>query len=172
MNLLHVYTGEGKGKSTAAMGLACRMLGHDRPVIIIQFMKPGTSGELISLRKLGAIIYPAPAQKKFTFQMDEEELVQAGKEMKLAIDQMIERIDEVKPALTVLDELATAMSFYLVPKVDGFRLIDAALKHGDVAVTGRGAGEDLFEKANYVSIIEARKHPFEEGISARKGIEW
>jgi cob(I)alamin adenosyltransferase len=141
-------------------------------VIIIQFMKPGTSGELISLRKLGAIIYPAPAQKKFTFQMDEEELVQAGKEMKLAIDQMIERIDEVKPALTVLDELATAMSFYLVPKVDGFRLIDAALKHGDVAVTGRGAGEDLFEKANYVSIIEARKHPFEEGISARKGIEW
>ena len=172
MNLLHVYTGDGKGKSTAAMGLATRMLGYDKPVMIVQFMKKPNSGELISLKKLGARIYPAPAMNKFTFQMDEDELKQAAEDMRKAIDEMIAAVEALRPALTVFDELATAMSYAMVPKEDGFRLIEAALKYGDAAVTGRGASEALMDKADYVSVIQAKKHPFDSGIPARQGIEW
>lgn len=171
-HLLHVYTGDGKGKSTASMGLATRMLGYDKPVLIIQFMKQPNSGELVSLKKLGAVIFPAPAMTKFSYQMDEEELQKAADDMRNAISSMIDKINEMKPALTVMDELAVAMAYSLVPKAEGFRLIDAALQYGDAVVTGRSAGEDLMEKANYVSVITPKKHPFDEGIPARKGIEW
>ena len=171
-NLLHVYTGDGKGKSTAAMGLAARMLGYEKPVLVIQFMKQGNSGELISLKKLSATIYPAPAMMKFTYQMDEEEIEQTAKNMRLAIDTMIDKVNELKPALVVLDEMAVAMAYHLLPTEDGFRLIDAGLQYGDVVVTGRGATDQLKEKANYVSVIMPEKHPYEEGIPARKGIEW
>ena len=171
-NLLHVYTGDGKGKSTAAMGLATRMLGYEKPVLIIQFMKQGNSGELTSLKKLGATVYPAPPMMKFTYQMDEEEIEQTAKDMRLAIGEMIDKVNEIKPALMVLDEMAVAMAYHLLPQDEGFRLIDTGLQYGDVVVTGRGATEKLREKANYVSVINPEKHPYDEGIPARKGIEW
>ncbi len=171
-NLLHVYTGDGKGKSTAAMGLATRMLGYEKPVLIIQFMKQGNSGELTSLKKLGATVYPAPPMMKFTYQMDEEEIEQTAKDMRLAIGEMIDKVNEIKPALMVLDEMAVAMAYHLLPQDEGFRLIDTGLQYGDVVVTGRGATEKLKEKANYVSVITPEKHPYDEGIPARKGIEW
>ena len=171
-HLLHVYTGDGKGKSTAAMGLATRMLGYDKPVLIIQFMKQGNSGELTSLKKLGATVYPAPPMMKFTYQMDEEEIEQTAKDMRLAIGEMIDKVNEIKPALMVLDEMAVAMAYHLLPQDEGFRLIDTGLQYGDVVVTGRGATEKLREKANYVSVINPEKHPYDEGIPARKGIEW
>lgn len=171
-NLLHVYTGDGKGKTTCAMGLATRMLGYEKPVLIIQFMKQPNSGELVSLKKLGAHIYPAPAMAKFTYQMNEDELDKAADDMRKAIDAMIEKVHDIKPALTVLDEMAVALSYRLIPEDAGFRLIDAALTYGDVAVTGRGATEKLRAKAHYVSVISPEKHPYDEGIPARKGIEW
>ncbi|MDD2429616.1 MAG: cob(I)yrinic acid a,c-diamide adenosyltransferase [Eubacteriales bacterium] len=171
-NLLHVYTGDGKGKSTAAMGLATRMLGYDKQVLIIQFMKQGNSGELKSLKKLGATVYPAPSMNKFTYQMDEEEIEKTAQDMRDAISDMVIQVRKLQPALTVLDELAVAMAYRMVPKDDGFRLIDAALESGDVVVTGRGASPELIEKAAYVSIITPQKHPFDDGIAARKGIEW
>lgn len=171
-NLLHVYTGDGKGKTTCAMGLATRMLGYEKPVLIIQFMKQPNSGELVSLKKLGATIYPAPSMNKFTYQMNEEEIEKAADDMRKAIDAMIEKVRELQPALTVLDEMAVTLNYRLLPEDAGFRLIDAALEYGDVAVTGRGAPQKLRDKANYVSVIQPEKHPFDEGIPARKGIEW
>lgn len=172
LHLLHVYTGDGKGKTTTSMGLATRMLGYEKPVFIVQFMKQPNSGELVSLKKLGATIYPAPQMTKFSYQMDEDELREAADAMRNAMDDMAKKIDELQPALTVLDELAVAMAYMMVPKEAGFALIDTALKYGDVVVTGRNASEDLMEKADYVSVITPKKHPYEQGIPARKGIEW
>ena len=135
-------------------------------------MKQGNSGELKSLKKLGATVYPAPAMNKFTYQMDEEEIEKTAQDMRDAISDMVIQVRKLQPALTVLDELAVAMAYRMVPKDDGFRLIDAALESGDVVVTGRGASPELIEKAAYVSIITPQKHPFDDGIAARKGIEW
>lgn len=173
-NKLHVYTGEGKGKTTAAMGLALRMLGTGKPVLIVQFMKLGNSSELAALRQLpGAHIHKGAAMKGFTYQMDEERLEQTRREQTAEVDHIIQSIHDIKPALIVLDELAVAASYFLVPPPEALRLIDEALQYGEVVVTGRGASDKLMEKADYVSILQAKKHPYdEEGLQARKGIEW
>lgn len=171
---LHIYTGDGKGKTTAAMGLAARMLGHQQKVLIIQFMKQPQSGELVALKTLGATIYSAPEMHKFTYEMDEEELAAAAKEIENAIENMIVTIENTAPALIVLDELAVVLSYRLIPLDLGLRLIDHALKFGDTVVTGRGALtlNPLTEKASYISVISSVKHPFDEGLPARQGIEW
>lgn len=173
-NRLHIYTGDGKGKTTAAMGLALRMLGTGKEVLIVQFMKQPTSSELVSLRKLpGAHIFEGAAMKGFTYQMDAESLEEVRRGQTEQIDRIIEVIRDIKPAMIVLDELAIASAYYLVPPEEALRLIDAGLEYGEVVVTGRNASEALMEKASYVSVIEAKKHPYdEEGLQARKGIEW
>lgn len=172
-NKLHIYTGEGKGKTTAAMGLALRMLGNNQPVLIVQFMKDGNSGELVSLKKLpGAHVYEGAVMRGFTYMMDEETLEKTRLEQTKQIDQVILEVQKLKPALLVLDELAVAISLRLIPLQDGIRLIDEGLKAAEVVVTGRGAVDALIEKADYVSNIHAVKHPYDEGLSARKGIEW
>lgn len=172
-NKLHVYTGDGKGKTTASMGLALRMLGYGKQVLIVQFMKHPNSGELKALQQLpGAHIHQGATMNRFTYQMDEEELQRTKREQTAEVERIIEEIHRIQPALTVLDELAVAIANYLVPREDAFRLIDEALKTGEVVVTGRGASEALMDKADYVSVIQAKKHPFNEGLPARKGIEW
>ena len=174
VNKLHVYTGNGKGKTTAAMGLALRMLGTGKEVLIVQFMKQPNSSELLSLRQIpGVHIHEGAAMKGFTYQMDEDRLEETRRGQTEQIDRIIDAIKIIRPALTVLDELAVAASYYLIPPDDAMRLIDEGLKYGEVVVTGRGASQALMERADYVSVIEARKHPYsDEGLQARKGIEW
>ena len=81
-------------------------------------------------------------------------------------------IHELRPALTVLDELCVALATRLVEEDAAWQLIDAALAYGDAVVTGRYAPEKLVQRADYVSRIQAVKHPFDEGRPAREGIEW
>lgn len=172
-HLLHVYTGDGKGKTSAGMGQALRVLGHDKQVLIAQFMKDGTSGELKSLASFKqAYIFDGGRMKGFVGRMNPQQQEDARAEQGKAIDELIVLVNELKPALTVLDELCVALFMRMVNKDDAWRLIDQALQYGDVVTTGRYAPEDLKEKADYVSEIKAIKHPFNEGIPAREGIEW
>lgn len=172
-NCLHVVTGDGKGKTTAAMGLALRMLGHGKKVLVVQFMKQPTSGELKALAQLpGAIIYLGAPMDRFTYQMDEEGLRRTKEQQTAELAKITEVIRQEHPALTVLDELNVAMAYRLVPSDEALQLIDAALAEGEVVVTGRDAPDALLEKADYISRIEAVRHPFDEGQPARRGIEW
>ncbi|MGI6214809.1 MAG: cob(I)yrinic acid a,c-diamide adenosyltransferase [Christensenellales bacterium] len=171
-HLLQVYTGDGKGKTTASMGAVLRMVGHNGKVFLVQFMKSDNSGELAPLKKLGVNIYPAPQINKFTYQMNEDELKQASADMQNAINGMIEAINGFKPSLSVFDELCVAVGLKLIEEEQALKLIDAALKYGECIVTGRYAPASFIEKADYVSEIKAVKHPFNEGIQAREGIEW
>ena len=172
-HLLHVYTGEGKGKTTAAMGLAFRMLGHGHKVFIAQFMKQPNSGELKAFAQFpNAMVWQGEPMQGFIYQMDEKALRKAKEAQTAMLDSIADAIQAFQPELTVLDELAVAIAYLMVPKDEAFALIDKALKLGEVVVTGRSASPELMEKANYVSRIEAVKHPYEDGIQARKGIEW
>lgn len=173
MGKLHVYTGDGKGKTTAAMGLALRSLGHGRRVLIAQFLKDGRSGELAALKTFErATVYPAKPISGFVFAMTAAQKEEAAKQQNAQAADIQSEAEELCPALTVLDELNVALAC-MVTRENAERLIDAALMFGDVVSTGRNAPEWLREKADYVSEIIARKHPFQtEKLAAREGIEY
>ena len=166
---LHVYTGDGKGKTTAAMGLALRSLGHGRRVLIAQCLKDGRSGELAALTTFErATVYPG-----FVFAMTAAQKEEAAKQQNAQAADIQSEAEGLRPALTVLDELNVALACGMVTRENAERLIDAALMFGDVVSTGRNAPEWLREKADYVSEIIARKHPFQtEKLAAREGIEY
>lgn len=171
---LHVYTGDGKGKTTAAMGLALRSLGHGRRVLIAQFLKDGQSGELAALKTFErATVYPAKPISGFVFAMTAAQKEEAAKQQNAQAADIQSEAEGLRPALTVLDELNVALACGMVTRENAERLIDAALAFGDVVSTGRNAPEWLHEKADYVSEIIARKHPFQtEKLAAREGIEY
>jgi len=171
---LHVYTGDGKGKTTAAMGLALRALGHGRRALIAQFLKDGRSGELAALSALpGAILFEAEPMETFVFRMTPEEREHAARSVCAQAEAIRARIERERPGLVVLDELAVALSVGMLGEADARGLIDAALHAGEAVVTGRDAPEWLLDMADYVSVIRAAKHPFDtQGLPAREGVEW
>ena len=173
-NKLHVYTGEGKGKTTAAMGLALRGLGHGRKTLVAQFMKRGNSGELMALKTFEqARVLAAPPISGFTFRMTEEEKEAARRAQTAFALEALREIEAFEPQTIVLDELGMALSLQMVEEDAARRLIETALWYGETAVTGRNAPPWLTQKADYVSRIFAEKHPYEtEGLAARKGVEW
>ena len=112
---LHVYTGNGKGKTTAAMGLALRSLGHGRRVLIAQFLKDGRSGELAALCTFEqATIYPAKPISGFVFAMSPEEKEEAARQQNAQAADIQKTAEAIQPALTVLDELNVALSCGMV----------------------------------------------------------
>lgn len=172
-NKLHLYTGDGKGKTTAAFGLALRALGHGKRVMIAQFLKSGQSGELEGAKKFeNACVIAVPATNKFTYQMTKEELEAEKARQKAEVYFLIEKIDELKPETVILDELAVCAGIGLISEEDMWKLIDKALSNAECVVTGRYAPRSLLEKADYVSEIVKKRHPFDSGVQARKGVEW
>ena len=172
-NMLHVYTGKGKGKTTAAMGLALRVLGYGKPVLIAQFMKDGSSGELKALSALPqAHLFNGARMEGFIWRMTEPELEALKQDFIRAAREIKDQMETLRPALTVLDELCVALAIRLLSPEDAMELIRTGLRFGDVAVTGRDAPQQLIDRADYVTVMEAVKHPFDEGQQAREGIEW
>lgn len=173
-NRLHVYTGEGKGKTTAAMGLALRSLGHGNAVLIAQFMKDGRSGELEALKRFeNARVLLAPPLKGFTFQMTPAQLADARAEQTAFAARLIRDIDALRPQTVILDELCVALSLDMLEEKTARSLVDRALAAGETAVTGRDAPAWLLERADYVSRVVSVKHPFDtEGLPGRPGVEW
>lgn len=171
---LHLYTGAGKGKTTAAMGLALRALGHGQRVLAAQFMKDGRSGELAALRQLeGCTVFDARPMTGFTFAMTPEELAQARADQTRNARELARLIRETAPQTVILDELAMAVSAGLVAEADARTLISAALSCAETVVTGYSAPDWLRAESDYVSVIEAARHPYQtEGLAAREGVEY
>jgi len=170
---LHLYMGNGKGKTTAAMGLALRGLGSGMRVYVAQFLKTGDSCELAALRehKNATVEFVEPVGK-FLFEMDDEEKTATRISQTAAIARIDEAIAKLKPGLMVFDELAIAMQKDMVDGDAAMRLIDLGLSLGEVVTTGRYAPQALIARADYVSEIRKIKHPYEQGLCARRGIEY
>lgn len=171
---LHLYTGDGKGKTTAAMGLALRALGHGQRVLVVQFMKDGRSGELKSLALLlGAQVYPGKPVVGFTFTMTPDELEQAKAEQTRQALDVAALIERTKPQTVILDELGQAVVSGLVEEAAARRLLAAAVSCAETVTTGYSAPQWLHDMSDYVSVISAEKHPYTtEGLQAREGVEW
>lgn len=170
--LIHIYCGDGKGKTTAAVGLAVRCAGRGNKVLLVQFLKSRDSGELYSLAKLPDIeIMRGKESKKFTFQMNEEEKLALLIEHNKMFEQVLAKIKNGGYSLLILDEVIGALNakVFEMPKLIEF------LRHKpenlEVVLTGRNPAPELVEIADYVSEMRKVKHPMDKGIMAREGIE-
>ena len=130
--MIHVYHGDGKGKTTAAMGLALRMLAAGRRVVVVQFLKDGESGEA----------------------------------------RLLAELEGAQEGLLVLDEALDALSKGLVDEALVDRALDMSARGVEVALTGRAPSRKIVEKADYITEMRCEKHPYEQGICAREGVEY
>lgn len=170
--LIHIYCGDGKGKTTAAVGLAVRACGRGKRVWFVQFLKSGDSGERRSLEKLeGITLAECPDKIKFTFAMNPQEREQAVADSRRTLQEAF-RAAKDGCDLLILDEFFGALSTGMLEKEEALTLLRGRPEHLEVALTGRDPGEEFLELADYVSEICKRKHPFDRGLSARRGIEY
>lgn len=167
--MLHLYCGNGKGKTTAAMGLALRAAGRGKRVVIAQFLKGADSGERFALAQLPHVtLLPVPDTVKFSFRMTEEERRAEARRYQNLLAQI--RREAPGCFLLVLDEACAAVNTGLLPLEDLLACLDSL--ECEVVLTGRDPAPQLVERADYITSMEAVRHPFEQGISARKGIEF
>ncbi len=170
--MLHIYTGCGKGKTTAAVGLAVRGAGAGMNVFFMQFLKNGSSSEIKMLRNLGIDICCVPQCTKFTFNMSSDELSAVKAEHNKMLKEARELMISGTADMIILDEILGAYDKNLLDREIAAELICNAKSECELILTGRNAPELFVEKADYVTIMELKKHPYEKGIAARKGIEY
>lgn len=185
MGYLHIYCGDGKGKTTAATGLAVRMAGRGGSVVIARFLKSEDSGEVASLRRLPGIeVLPCSKSFGFTWQMTEETKKEAamyyGQLLELAFSRAAEAVAEKAAGakteetrvLLVLDEICAAVNSKMVEEERLLALLDSCPGNVEIVLTGRDPVLTLVQRADYISEINKRKHPFDKGVGAREGIEY
>jgi cob(I)alamin adenosyltransferase len=168
---VHVITGPGKGKTTAAFGLAMRAAGHGLKVCIVQFMKTGGStGEVIAAEQLKKVRVAQFGTGSFVGAnaITDEDRRSARKALKHALDQATKG----KCDMLILDEVNVAVFFGLIAAKDVIDLLEARSEGVEVVLTGRNAPDEFVQYADYVSFIDTIKHPFEKGVGSRKGVEW
>jgi len=171
--LVHIYYGDGKGKTTAAIGLGVRAAGQGVRVHMAQFLKDTSSGELNSLKHLDNFsLSDAPKELPFYFQMSD---IEKKEYKKYAVNIFNEAkfIAKTKKAdLVIFDELLDAISLSIISEKDVVLFLTERAKNVEVVLTGREAGKQILELADYVSEMKKKKHPYDEGVGARKGIEF
>jgi len=170
--LLQVYTGDGKGKTTAAFGLAFRAYGRGFKVAVVQFMKTWVTGEVQLAETLENFhIKRIDTSPKFTWEMNEAELEELRLEIRKGFDYVRNLVKENKYDLLVLDEINHIIIKEFVSKEEILEFIDSKPDTLEIVMTGRNAPDWLMENADLVSEMKCIKHPFEKGIPARVGIE-
>ncbi|WP_252230491.1 cob(I)yrinic acid a,c-diamide adenosyltransferase [Clostridium sp. ZBS15] len=173
LGLIHIYCGDGKGKTTAAMGLGMRGAGRDKKVLLTQFLKDNNTGELISIDKIGQnfqIVKGEPVKKFFKF-MTEEEQKHTKLEHEKRFKNLTLKAREENFDILILDEIIAATNLGLIPLNSVIDFLKSKPKGLEVVLTGRNPNEKLIELADYVSEIQAIKHPYKKGIKSRIGIE-
>ena len=174
-NMLHLYIGDGKGKTCTAYGLILRALGHGFKVSVFSFLKSEKSGELIMLRKLKESFYSIDinvAKKEhnfFSFLSDEEK-----KEVQAEVSELFEKFKDTvinsKADIIILDEIIDAVNLKLIDEDELIKIL--LLRKSEIILTGRNPSEKLTEIADYISDVNKIKHPYDKGVPARKGIEF
>ena len=171
--MIHVYHGDGKGKTTAAMGLALRMLAAGRRVVVVQFLKDGESGEARLLAgHFGVPVFAGKASDKFTWSMTSEELAATRELHDGNLASALAEFEGAQEGLLVLDEALDALSKGLVDEALVDRALDMSARGVEVALTGRTPSRKIVEKADYITEMRCEKHPYAQGICAREGVEY
>lgn len=170
---VHIYCGDGKGKTTAAIGLAVRAAGRGRKVVIARFLKTDDSGEVPVLRAIpGVILLPCEKSFGFYFQMTEEQKEEAKEYYESLFVKALAVVKEEKADLLIMDEIMAACRCRLVEEAKVLAFLKDREEGLEVVLTGRDPSEEMMAAADYVSEIRKVKHPYDWGIGAREGIEY
>lgn len=170
--MIHVYHGDGKGKTTAAMGLALRMLAAGRRVVV-QFLKDGESGGgRLLAGHFGVPVFAGKASDKFTWSMTSEELAATRELHDGNLASALAELEGAQEGLLVLDEALDALSKGFVDEALVDLALDMSARGIEVALTGRAPSRKIVDKADYITEMRCEKHPYAQGICARKGVEY
>ena len=169
--MVHIYCGDGKGKTTAAMGLALRMAGAGKRVLIGQFFKDGSSGEIRVLQTVPGVetLHCKTVPGRYA-RMTETQRETARQDYSRYLLELLEKGREKD--LLVLDEVISALNRGIVPMEPVVEFLKAWGQEKEIVLTGRDPSQALLECADYVTEMKKQKHPFDRGIRARKGVEF
>lgn len=169
--LIHLYCGDGKGKTTAAVGLAVRAAGAGLPVVFTQFFKNGSSSEIRSLRRLELVqtVHCQTVPGRFA-RMSEEQRRQAAADYRALLDKVLLMAQDAR--LLVLDEVVSACNHGILEEDRLVRFLRGKPAGLEVVLTGRNPSEQLLGLADYVTEMKKIRHPYDRGIGARAGIEF
>ena len=170
---IQIYTGNGKGKTTAALGLTLRALGAGLKIFIGQFLKQGDYAEIKALAQYSKIYknqitIEQYGSGKFVKGKPTDEEKAEGKEGYNKILQILKKGDH---DLVIVEEGNVAMTCNIISEKDLLQLMDTKKDHVELVITGRGATKNLIEKADLVTEMKEIKHYFSQGVMARTGIE-
>jgi cob(I)alamin adenosyltransferase len=171
LGLVQVYTGDGKGKTTAALGAALRACGHGLRVLMIQFMKgSGEYGEVKIAAKIPGFTLHQSGLPTF---VDRE--APGEEDRRLAREGWRKAWEALRSGsydVIILDEINVAADYGLVPLDDVVRFIEEKPREVELILTGRGARPEIIERADLVSEVRMVRHPYERGVAARRGVEF
>lgn len=171
--MIHIYYGDGKGKTTAAIGLAVRAAGSRMKVLFVQFLKTEFSGERHTLSHTENITLTfAPVELKFTYDMDEAEKQKAAALFHKIFDDAVTTVLTQKYDMIVLDEIFSAVEAGMISEHEVYEFVSNAPKNLEVVMTGHNPPERILELADYITEMKKIKHPYDKGVQARFGIEF
>lgn len=172
--MIQAYYGEGKGKTTAAIGQGIRAIGNHYKVIMIQFLKNDDTCECKFLKHLEPDFTVFHFEKKhgFTWELNEEEKQELRSETSNALKFAAKVIDAGQCDVLILDEILNSISLGFANEADVCALMDNRSEELELILTGRELPSSIAKRADYISYINKVKHPIDQGIEARKGIEY
>lgn len=169
----HIYYGDGKGKTTAAIGLAVRAAGSKMKVLFVQFLKTEFSGErhILSHTENVTLTF-CPLELKITFDMDDKEKAQAAKIFKGIFDNAVTTALTEKYDMVVLDEVFEAINAHMLSESEVYEFITNAPSSMEIVMTGHNPPQKFMDCADYITEFKKIKHPYDRGITGRIGIEF
>ena len=171
LGLIHVISGDGKGKTTSSLGLALRAAGHGFRTLIIQLMKKGWNyGELTAIQNIPQITIEQFGTPEFVDKKSPKEI--DYKEAEAAINRIKQAIFNETWDILILDEINVAIDFNLVSEDEVIDLLKRKPKKLEVILTGRDATDNIISLADYHTEVCEKKHPYQQNILARKGVEF
>ena len=170
--MLHIYEGDGKGKTTAAVGLSVRAAGAGKKVLFTQFLKDGTSHEIDVLRKIEGIeVFSCETNPGFVFRMNNEERKSAQSMYEQYFADIKEKVGQMSSDLLILDEVLDACATGMIQEKELEEFLNTRNKRLEVVLTGHQCSTQFAQLADYYSKITKIHHPYDRGIAARDGIE-
>lgn len=169
--LVHVYTGNGKGKTTSALGMTLRAAGHGGKTAFIQFMKGWPYyGEIAGLSCLFGVEHIVTGRPDFVDRTSPDPVDVS--EAQRGFQEAVRILEAGKHDLVVLDEILVAIDYGMLSAFQTLETLSSRPAHVEVIMTGRGAPPEIMEYADYVTEMVERKHPFRKGVQGRKGAEY